>query len=88
YSGSYIKEAIPTLMAAIESNLEKKIFMGGRGPKRFDNGIYVYENNVDSNDPMDFKGVEKIYVPGPVLNPVVLGYHQYSGKANVDFVEA
>ena len=88
YSGSYAKEAIPTLMAAIKSNMEKKIFLGGRGPEVFGHGIYVYENEVESNDPMDFRGREKIYVPGPVLEPVILGYHQYSGKANRDFVEA
>jgi predicted Rdx family selenoprotein len=88
YSGNYPRNTIPTLMSAIKANLEKKIFMGGRGPERFDNDIYVYENNIESNDPMNFRGIEKIYVPGPVIEPVILGYHQYSGKAVSDLVEA
>jgi len=88
YNGSYPKSAIPTLMSAIKANLEKKIFMGGRGPARFDDDIYVYENNVESNDPMNFHGAEKIYVPGPVLEPVIVGHHSYYGKAVSDLVKA
>jgi len=87
YSGSYSKEAIPTLMAAIKSNLVNRIFLGGRGPECFGLGIYIYENKVESNDPMDFRGTEKIYVPGSVLKTAVLGYHQYTGRANTDLVE-
>ncbi|MEI8339132.1 MAG: hypothetical protein WCF94_00535 [bacterium] len=87
YYGHYSTEAIPHLIAALKPQLENKIWLGGRGPKLVEMGKYFYENIVEANDPMEFRGMESITSLGLDDKPVVIGYHRYCGKAVEEFME-
>jgi hypothetical protein len=88
YYGHYPAEAVPHLINALKPQLENKIWLGGRGPKLTEMGKIFYENIVETNDPMEFRGMESITSLGLDDKPVVIGYHRYCGKAVEELVEA
>ena len=87
YYGHYPAEAIPHLINTLKPQLENKTWLGGRGPKLVEMGKIFYENIVETNDPMEFRGMETITSLGLDEKPVVIGYHRYCGKAVEEFVE-
>lgn len=78
YWGDYVPEAVPVVMAAIQSNYEQGIFYGGRGPREFSLlGCPVVYTNVVSdfyNTFQFFEGVEQV-----VDKKRHLGKHCYCG---------
>ena len=74
YSGSYPKEAIPCLKAALLTTYERSKFDGGRGPSNYLHRGYRYTNRAEGNF-SKFHGEETIYGPGDGI----VGGHRYHG---------
>jgi len=78
YGGFYKECAIPFLKNALQKTIEKREFLGGRGPLVFvdEYAGLVYFNNPVQNDFSKFYGHEQIF---DILTENLLGYHDYWG---------
>lgn len=77
YAGWYEDAATPHLKAALTESYRDRMFIGGRGPRRFDSEKLIYRNVLGPNSGFTaFHGREFIRARD---NGAMLGVHYYSG---------
>lgn len=90
YGGWYDDEGSVLVKRALKQNYENGVFVGGRGPVRFINDSFVYENVVQEGleDFTRFSGRDRVT---DVATRTLHGYHEYSGlwlfQRNGDIVD-
>lgn len=80
YFGEYHAEAIPCLKAALREAYSRREFIGGRGPKTFQQGEYTYWNHCERDGFGSFygrEGVNKGYCGK--RGSGTIGSHSYQG---------
>lgn len=74
YGGWYKEHVIPFLQRALAVNYSQRIFLGGRGPRQYDEGDLHYRNYPKKNEFGDFYGEEEV-----LENDTPAGFHWYRG---------
>ncbi len=79
YGGQYPNRVIPFLRKMLERNYTQGIWLGGRGPAAYKEGVFSYENRVEKNNFADFCGKETVYEIYPNGGDHAIGHHYYRG---------
>lgn len=80
YGGIYPKRVIPFVKRALLANYEHGRFVGGRGPRLYDDSIdpdYLYINQIREGDASSFSGREEVL--DRKTKGGMFGFHEYWG---------
>jgi hypothetical protein len=79
FGGYYPEDVIAFLKAALQETYKQRLFCGGRGNTRFEQGNLLYTNRPAPNDFTDFAGIEGIFRKDSNEKLQIIGRHWYRG---------